>query len=86
MAVSGPDEEVNDIDENQVERSNITTDQDHGNHDNHGGVPKLFVTTKSLFIGIPWPCGLGEFTTDFGGKSRNFCKHGCVILGKCQML
>ena len=58
-------EESHKLPHREIDRCDVGTEQNHGNHDHDGGINELLVFFESLFLGIPGPGGLLQLSSDF---------------------
>lgn len=57
--------------EGKVEECDESTEQDHADKNDNGGVIQLFVLGEAFLFGIPRPSGFAEFDDDFVPVSKN---------------
>src|SRR4030095_3368009 len=63
------------VDEDKIEKRDVTAEEQHRDNDDKGGVGQLLVALHPLLFGVPRPGRFLQFQPDFGEESFCFCEH-----------
>jgi hypothetical protein len=75
-------QEADDIDEDEVEESDVATQDQHRNQHDHRRIHEFFVSLETLLVWVPRPLSLAQLGTSFPDKLPDLSNHRRALLTK----
>jgi len=74
-----PGEEVDEIDQDEIKKGDVTAEEQHGNNDDERGIRELFEAADPLVPGFPRPRRFLQLGANFAEEIFCFRDHGVDV-------
>src|SRR4051812_34863516 len=69
---------MNEMDNYEIEKRDVTAQKKHRHDHDHGGISELLVAADPLVLRLPGPRRFSQLGANFAEKISRFCDHGNV--------